>query len=146
LIGESFKNLTDFELKELLILVKQSIKDGALGVSFGLGYPSGRAISKREILAVANEIKKFKTLLTFHLRDESVGFLNAVKEVLDIVGVDKINTLITHFKVQNEENFSNFDLALKLIENINSKDQKFVHFDIQPYDYICQPLMSLMPD
>ncbi len=145
LIGESFKNLTDFELKQLLILVKQSIKDGALGISFGLGYPSGRAISQREIKAVANEIKKFKVLLSFHLRDESAGFVNAVREVLDNID-SEMNVLISHFKVQNEENFSNFDLALKMIENANMKDKKNIHFDIHPYDFICQPLISLMPD
>jgi len=146
LIGESFKNLSDYELKQLLILVKQSIKDGALGVSFGLGYSSGRAISKREILAVANEIKKFKTLFSFYLRDDSFGFLNAVQEILEIVVENEINTLISNFKVQNEENFMNFDKALKLIEVSNTKDKKLIHFDIDPYDYVCQPLINLMPD
>jgi hypothetical protein len=29
LIGDHFKNLSDFELKQLLILAKQSMKEGA---------------------------------------------------------------------------------------------------------------------
>jgi len=133
-------------LKELLILVKQSIRDGALGVSFGFGYPSGRAISKREIISVFNEIKKFNPLFSFNLRDESHGFLVAVKEIIDVACELKINTLISDFKVQNEENFSNFETALKLIDETNNKNGKNIHFALYPYDYTCQSLFNLMPD
>jgi N-acyl-D-amino-acid deacylase len=146
LVGEDFKNLSDFELKQLLILVKQSMKDGALGVSFGFGYPTGRAISKREIVSLYKEIKKFNPLFSFNLRDEDNGFAMAVKEVLDIVEDQKINTLISSFKVQNEDNFSNFDAALKLIDDNNIRNSNNIYFSIYPYDYTCQSLFNLMPD
>ncbi len=146
LIGENFKNLTDFELKQLIILAKQSIKEGALGISFGLGYPSGRAISKREILAVFKELKKMSLLYSFHLRDESSSFLPALKEVLDIVSEDKVNTLISHFKVQGKNNFDDFSTAINLINQANQEKNPFIHFDIYPYDYICQSLYNLLPD
>ena len=146
LIGENFKNLSDFELKQLLILVKQSMREGALGVSFGFGYPSGRAISKREISSVFKEIKKFNPLFSFNLRDESHGFISAIKEIIDVSCEFKINTLISDFKVQNEENFSNFDMALKLIEGSNNSNGKNIHFSIYPYDYTYQSLFNLMPD
>lgn len=146
LIGENFKNLTDFELKQLIILVKQSLKEGALGVSFGLGYPSGRAISKREVLAIAKELKKQNYLFSFHLRDEANSFLNAFNEVYDIIKDQKLNTLISHLKVQGKNNFDDFKVALKKINEINQDINSFLHFDIYPYNYICQSLYNLLPD
>lgn len=146
LVGESFKNLSDFELKQLLILVKQSMKEGALGVSFGFGYPTGRAISKREVMAVYDEIKKFNPLFSFNLRNEDAGFLLAIQEILAVINNTDINALITEFKVQNKENFDLFDNALKLINNYNIKSKNKVHFSIYPYNYTCQSLYNLMPD
>ena len=146
LVGESFKNLSDFELKQLLILVKQSMKEGALGVSFGFGYPTGRAISKREILAVYEEVKRFNPLFSFNLRNEDSSFLLSIQEVLSIVNATNINTLITEFKVQNKENFDLFNDALKLINNYNTRSENKIHFSIYPYNYTCQSLYNLMPD
>ena len=145
LIGENFKNLSNYELKQLLILVKQSMKEGALGVSFGFGYPTGRAISKREVISVHKEIKKFNPLFSFNLRDEDGAFVVAVKEILDISKDDKINTLITGLKVQNDEN-GLFDEGLKLIENHNINYGDNIYFSLYPYDYTCQSLFNLLPD
>ncbi len=70
----------------------------------------------------------------------------ALKEVLDITSEHKINTLITGLKVQNAENFSNFEEGLKLIDNANRDRNNNVHFSIYPYEYTCRPLITFMPD
>jgi N-acyl-D-amino-acid deacylase len=111
-----------------------------------LGYPSGRAISKREITAVFKELKKHSAVFSFHLRDESNTFIDALKEVVDIVQQHHANTLISHLKVQGKNNFENFDQAISIINQANQPKDPFIHFDIYPYDYICQSIYNLLPD
>jgi len=97
-------------------------------------------------LAVHNEIKKFDPLFSFNLRDESNGFIMALKEILDITRESKINTLITGMKVQNADNFVYFEEALKLIDSANKERNNNIHFTIYPYEYTCRPLITFMPD
>ncbi len=97
-------------------------------------------------MAVHNEIKKFDPLFSFNLRDESNGFIMALKEILDITRESKINTLITGMKVQNADNFVYFEEALKLIDSANKERNNNIHFTIYPYEYTCRPLITFMPD
>ncbi|MFA5230580.1 MAG: amidohydrolase family protein [Candidatus Paceibacterota bacterium] len=97
-------------------------------------------------MATFNEIKKFVPLFSFNLRDESHGFIMALKEILDITGESKIETLITGLKVQNTDNFVYFEEALKLIDNANLKRNNNIHFSLYPYEYTCRPLITFMPD
>ncbi len=117
-----------------------------MGVSFGLGYPSGRAISKREITSVFKELKKYSAVYSFHLRDESISFLNSLKEVVEVAQEHQANTLISHLKTQGKNNFEDFETGIKLINQANQEKDPFIHFDIYPYDYICQSLYNLLPD
>ncbi|HRZ29402.1 MAG TPA: hypothetical protein P5052_01265 [Candidatus Paceibacterota bacterium] len=95
--------------------------------------------------SIYNEIKKFNPLFSFNLRDESSGFTMALKEILDIMKDFNNQSLITSFKVQNSDNFDQFDDGLKLIDRTN-KEKNNIHFSIYPYEYTCQPLITFMPD
>ncbi|MFA4990893.1 MAG: hypothetical protein WC579_03275, partial [Candidatus Paceibacterota bacterium] len=79
-----FRNLKQKEIDQLKLIVSEGLNQGALGVSFGLGYASERMVGITEILKIAKVVEEKKGYLSFHLRDEAEGLLASVREVIEI--------------------------------------------------------------
>ncbi|MDD3491770.1 MAG: amidohydrolase family protein [Candidatus Pacebacteria bacterium] len=147
-----FRNLTKEELEKLKLLVSQSLNEGALGVSFGLGYASESMVGIKEILEIAKIVKENNKYLSFHLRNEADGFLASVREIIEIAEKSKSSIQISHFKAEGEPNFSDFDQALKMIKKFNdslkksSDNQEMINFDVFPYSINAQSLYLILPD
>lgn len=142
---KQFRNLTKEEKEKLKLLVKKSLKEGALGVSFGLGYEEERAVGIEEILEIARLVKQFKGYISFNLRDESDGFLVSLNEILETVQRGEISAEIHQLRILGKENFKYFKDGLHLIEETN-KEKELVNFDISPYEIIKEPLITFLPD
>ena len=54
-----FRNLTKEQLEKLKLMVGQGIEQGALGVSFGLGYASEQMVGINEILKIGEVVKDY---------------------------------------------------------------------------------------
>lgn len=142
---KEFRNLTKEEKEKLKFLIKKTLKEGALGVSFGLGYEDERVVGIEEILEIANLIKQFKGYISFNLRDETDGFLVSVSEILEAALRAEVSTEIYQLRVFGKENFKDFANGLKLIEEAN-KEKELINFDISPYEIIEEPLITFLPD
>lgn len=147
---DEFRSLSSEELAALKTLVNQSLKEGAFGVSFGLGYDSEQAVGISEILEIAQLVKQLNGYLSFHLRNESSGFLASVREVLEVAEKGLISLEISHFKVEGQENFPDFSKALKMIRELNEKEKNgssdLINFDLFPYDFNIKAASLLLPD
>ncbi len=143
--NSEFRPLTKEEKEKLKLLITKTLKEGALGVSFGLGYEEERAVGIDEILLVLELVKKFNGYLAFKLRDERDGFLASLHEVLEVAQKGDISLEIYQFKVLGKENYKYFSDGLKLIEEAN-QEKVLVNFDISPYEVIESPLMDFLPD
>ncbi len=144
LAGEEFRNLTTEELSKLKFLVEQGLKDGAMGVSFGLGYAPEKVVGYTEALAMADLVNKYNGYLSFHLRDEGEKFLSSVDEITELAQRGKISVEISHFKVVAPPHFKDFPRALKLITQTNQR-KELVNFDIYPYSSNEQMLSLIVP-
>ncbi|MGB9680605.1 MAG: N-acyl-D-amino-acid deacylase family protein [Minisyncoccia bacterium] len=143
--NKEFRNLTKGEKEKLKFLIKKTLNEGALGVSFGLGYEDEKVVGTEEILEIAEIVKQFKGYISFNLRDETDGFLTSVYEILEAAKKGDISTEIYQLRVLGKENFKDFKEGLKLIEEIN-KEKELVNFDISPYEVIRRPLTTFLPD
>lgn len=79
--GFSADPMTADEMKEMLLLLEQSLDEGAAGVSFGLGYEPGIFATKEEIKEIAKLVVKKDKLITVHGRAYSA--LSAAYEISD---------------------------------------------------------------
>lgn len=140
-----FRPLNKEELEKLKLLVQISLKEGAFGVSFGLGYDLEQAVGLKEIEMVAELVQQKKGFLSFHLRNEADGFLASLGEVLEIVERKQVSIEISHLRVAGKDNFDSFTEALKMIHLAN-QEKELVNFDIFPYDYNLEPISLLLPE
>ncbi len=94
--GYKASKLTDEEMKRMLDLLEQDLKDGSWGGSFGLMYEPGMYSDTEELTKYAEVLKKYDAFLTVHPRacsDVSNGFSLlkrhhlelGLKEVTDIM-------------------------------------------------------------
>jgi N-acyl-D-amino-acid deacylase len=129
--NETSRDLSKNELRIYNLILERALKDGAFGISFGLGYAENQKTSYSEIKALAETATKHKGLCAVHLRNEKRGLLASVNEIIDIAKETGAKILISHFRPLIGY-LKDYQEALELI-NKNS-DKADIYFDIYPFD------------
>jgi len=140
-----FRNLTKEELEKLKLMVVQGMEQGALGVSFGLGYASEQMVGISEILEVGRVVKDKNGYLSFHLRNQAEEFLTSIQEVIEVAEKGQLKVEISHFFTEGRPNFENFAEALKMIKKAN-REIELINFDLSPYDSNAKVLYLILPE
>jgi len=100
------------ELAVMEKMLSDSLRDGAFGLSFGLGFVSEQKTSRAEISALAKIIRCSDAICALHLRNDREGFLESVKEAGDIAR--EMPVIISHF-YPSAANEARYEKALDLI-------------------------------
>lgn len=104
------------ELKQMKNLVRQSMEEGAVGLSTALIYvPSGHA-QKEEIIELAKVVGEYDGMYISHIRNEESELLDAVDEVISICKTANIRSEIYHFKASGNDNWDLLEQAIARIE------------------------------
>ncbi len=142
LIGEAHRDLTEREMEVFIEIVKTALKEGALGLSTGLGYSHGRGTPYAEIKELVALVKKYDGVYTTHLRNEREDVVEAVQETIRIASETGVRTLISHFRpiIGFEDAF---EKARTLLES--SPEAANIHFDLYPFNYSILPIYTLLP-
>src|SRR5437868_6371038 len=83
-LGDDDKQPTPEQLEQMKALVREGMKDGAVGVSTSLEYAPAPYAKTEEIIALASEAAKFGGIYATHMRNESDAVLTAIDEALRI--------------------------------------------------------------
>jgi len=104
-LGDEDKQPTPAQLDEMKALVRDAMKDGAMGVSTALEYAPAPYAKTEELIALASEASKFGGIYATHMRDESNSVLEAIDEALRIGREAHIPVEIWHLKVAGKNNW-----------------------------------------
>jgi len=72
-IGFAARQPSDDELRRMQDLVRQSMEEGAFGMSCGLIFPPGMYSSTEELIALAKVVAEFDGFYSSHIRGESIS-------------------------------------------------------------------------
>ncbi len=122
----------DKQLPEMKRLVRQAMKDGAVGMSTSLRYGPGTYATTEEIVALAKEIEPFGGFYATHMRDEGTQILDAIEEALLIGTQAKVPVHISHHKISSASVFGLTRLTLDRIERARASGMD-VTLDQYPY-------------
>ena len=143
IVGDDIRDLTDKEMAIFKLVLGQALREGAFGLSSGLGYIHSRLTPYYELRELLSVVKEYDGIYTTHLRNETEKIVDSVAETLDIAAQTGVKTIISHFRPLNgfEKEFAR---ALLLIEerakNLN------VFFDIYPSDRSMMTIHRLLPE
>jgi N-acyl-D-amino-acid deacylase len=104
-LGDEDKQPTPEQLDQMKNLVREAMKDGAVGVSTSLEYAPAPYAKTDELIALAGEAGKFGGVYATHMRNESDSVLESIDEALRIGREGHIPVEIWHIKVAGKSNW-----------------------------------------
>lgn len=123
---------TPEQLDEMKALVREGMQDGAVGVSTSLIYPPAIYASTEELIELSRVAGEFGGVYFTHMRNESAGVLDAIREAITIGDGAGVPVHIYHLKAAGQENWPLMQEALALIDSARAAGLD-VTADIYPY-------------
>lgn len=120
-IGHEDRAPTETELEQMRTLVREAMKDGALGVASSLMYPPGLFAGTDELISLSEVAAEYDGMYISHMRDEAGHMLEAVDELLTIAREAKIRAEIYHLKSSGQSNWPLFDEAVAKVERARAE-------------------------
>jgi len=131
-MGTANRRASLAELDQMKALVRQAMRDGALGLSTGLAYIPGNYATTEELVALSVVAREHGGIYVSHMRDEGGGVLDSVRESIRIGDEARIPVQISHHKVGGRRQFGQSVQSLALIEAARARGVD-VTFDQYPY-------------
>src|SRR5271155_1224711 len=104
-LGDNDVQPSPDQLEQMKALVRDAMKDGAVGVSTALQYPPAPYAKTEELIALAAEGGKFGGIYSTHMRNERDSVLVAIDEALRIGREANVPVEIWHIKVAGKNNW-----------------------------------------
>ena len=104
-LGDDDVQPTAAQLDQMKSLVRDAMRDGAVGVSTSLEYAPAPYAKTEELIALASEAAKFGGIYATHMRSESDSVLESIDEAVRIGREAHIPVEIWHLKVAGKSNW-----------------------------------------
>lgn len=128
-MGTERRAPTAAEMDRMRSWLREAMQAGAAGLSTGLIYTPGRFAETDEIVELAREIAPFGGLYATHMRDESFGLLDAVRESLAIGQEAGCAVHISHHKAAARPNWGRVAESLAMVDGARVE----ATLDVYPY-------------
>ena len=120
-IGGADRRATADEITRMQAMVEQGMRDGALGLSTGLFYVPGTFTTTDEVIALAKVAGRFGGMHESHMRDETTGVADSVKETIAIGEGGELPTHISHHKMIGAASWGRSVETLKLVDDARAR-------------------------
>ncbi len=131
-MGNENREPTPDELEEMRELVRESMRQGAMGLSTGLLYVPANYAETEEVIELAKVAREFGGIYVSHMRNEGAGLLESVAEVIRIANEADIPAQINHHKAAGAGQWGWSEHTLAMIDSANADGLNIVH-DLYPY-------------
>jgi N-acyl-D-amino-acid deacylase len=115
-LGFANRAPTADELKRMQDLVREAMREGALGVGSALIYAPGTYARTDELIALAQAAGEYGGAYISHLRSEGDRLLEALDELIDIARTAHVHGEVYHFKAAGRDNWPKMREAIARIE------------------------------
>ncbi len=105
-LGEVNRAPTPAELEQMIALVREAMRQGAVGVSTALQYAPAPYAKTDELIALAAEAARFGGIYATHMRNEGDGINAALDEAFRIGREAHIPVEIWHLKAAGKPNWN----------------------------------------
>jgi N-acyl-D-amino-acid deacylase len=131
-IGRVNRPATADDIRRMIGLVEQGMKEGAFGLSTGLYYVPGMFTPTDEVIQLASAAGRFGGIHESHQRDEASKILDSVRETIEIGEKGNLPTQISHHKVIGQANWGKSIETLRLVDEARARG---VDVTIDQYPY-----------
>jgi N-acyl-D-amino-acid deacylase len=143
-VGEKDLDPTPAQLNRMRALVRQAMKEGAMGVGSSLIYAPASYAETPELVAITTEAAKCGGMYISHMRSEANKLLEAIDELVAISRQSGAPAEIYHFKQAGQPNWGKLDAAIARIEAARANGQR-ITADMYTYPAGATGLDAAMP-
>lgn len=119
-MGDAGRAPTSAELIQMKDLVRQAMRQGAMGVGSSLIYAPGAFASVNELVELCRVAGQYGGMYITHMRSESDYILQAINETLYISREARVPAEIYHLKVVQQRNWHKVGAVLFKIDSARS--------------------------
>ena len=123
-LGEKDVDPTPAQLARMRALVRQAMKEGALGVGSALIYSPATYAETPELTALVTEAGKCGGMYISHMRSEGNKLLEAIDELITISRDAHAPAEIYHFKQAGQPNWGKLDAAVARVNAARAAGQR----------------------
>lgn len=116
-LGEKDVQPTPAQLDRMRALVRQAMKEGAVGVGSSLIYAPATYAKTPELVALAHEAARCGGMYISHMRDEGPKLLEAMDELVTISRESGAPAEIYHYKQAGTDNWGKIDAAIAKVND-----------------------------
>ena len=143
-LGEKDVDPTPEQLKRMQALVRNAMKEGAMGVGSSLIYAPANYAETPELIAITREAGKCGGMYISHMRSEANKLNEAIDELIAISRESGAPAEIYHFKQAGQPNWAKFDSAVAQVEKARGEGLK-ITADMYTYTAGATGLDAAMP-
>ena len=143
-IGTVDRKATPAEMDQMRELVRQGMRDGAVGLSTGLFYVPGIFTPTDEVIELAKVAGAMGGIHVSHMRNEAAAVLDSVRETIAIGERGGLPTQVTHHKIIGVQNWGRSVDTIRLIMEARARGVD-VTIDQYPYTASSTGISALFP-
>jgi len=143
-IGYEDRPASEAELARMRDLVREAMRDGALGVGSSLIYAPANFADTDELIALASGAAEFGGAYISHIRSEGDRLEEAVSELIKIASITGAPSEIYHLKASGQPNWYKLQNVFGMIEAARDAGLR-ITADIYPYPASATGLNASMP-
>lgn len=143
-VGYDNRPATEDELARMQDLVRQAMREGALGVGSSLIYAPANFASTNELIALVRAAAEYDGAYISHIRSEGNRLEEAVQELIKIASLTGAPAEIYHLKASGKENWYKLSNVFDLVEAAR-KAGLFIAADMYNYTAGSTGLNATMP-
>jgi N-acyl-D-amino-acid deacylase len=143
-LGEADVQPSPAQLETMRALVRQSMEEGALGVTTALIYSPNTYARTPELIALAEESARCGGIYAAHMRSEGDRVEAAIEETIAIAKASGAPAEIYHLKLAGRDNWGKLDKVIGMIEGARAKGVR-ITADMYTYTAGATGLDAAMP-
>lgn len=119
-VGYDDRAATEDELARMQELVRQAMREGAMGVGSSLIYAPGNFANTEELIALVRAAAEYGGSYISHIRSEGSRLEEAVQELIKVASLTGAPAEIYHLKASGRSNWHKLSNVVDLIESARS--------------------------
>lgn len=132
-MGDAQRDPSMEEQTQMEVLVKQAMKDGAVGLSTGLIYVPGTYSKTPEVIGLGKAASAYNGVYASHIRNEGDHVTEAVEEAINIGRQANMPVEISHFKVTYKTNWGR---SIGTLAQVEKARQEGIDVTVDQYPYV----------
>lgn len=143
-MGQSHERPSAKQFDEMKILLDQSMRDGAFGLSTMLAMPPGSLTTTDDLVELCKVVAKHGGIYSTHNRNEGLAVFDAIKEAIAIGERAGVPVDIIHLKIADQKLWRRMNDIVALIDDARKRGVN-VQANVYPYTRGNNNLASIIP-